>query len=177
MLYTTTEITWQHRSVALPKEDRRVLVYSPELNKDDPRRLCMMEGGYVVMSGNVEWWVYVDEPVELVDHVENNRREMEKRYFINRQGRVLKYKGSPLDTVISFHFVIASKIWPGSNHPEDQAMKAGYIKVGGTGYVHPVIDREPNQRQIDTLDELDLLRKLHINEKGRYVPYNSFRYC
>jgi hypothetical protein len=103
---------------------------------------------------------------QLVDY---NRERQKTEYLIDREGKIQKYKGKLNIEIISMHTEIECQFYPEARHHVVDDL--GWITIGSTMYNYPVIKIEPTQAQINTLDQLDLLDRLHILDNGYYVFY------
>jgi len=108
-----------------------------------------------------------------------NPPRVEKEYWIDRRGRVLKYQGAIERTLISMHYEVAKEAFPELEYPKDHVMKKGWVMVGSTCYGCPMVDRKPTASQLKTLTELGLLDRLHFKYKHHdgdihYVSYKKY---
>lgn len=106
-------------------------------------------------------------------NIETNKERKQKEYWIDRSGKIHKFKGDLGCEYASLHSEIASRFYPESNRPTDILMNLGWIMVGSTVYSHPIIHKKPSQAQIDTLFELGLYKWLTFNHNGYYIKYDE----
>lgn len=106
-----------------------------------------------------ELWVYDDQRVtDFIMNVPRWRAE----YWVDRGGRIRRYKGDLTESIVSFHYEIAARKWPYLVYPGDRAFREGWVMIGSTVYHAPVAHRLPNARQLDTLVELGMENRLII---------------
>jgi len=113
-------------------------------------------------------------------NIEYNTKRIDKEYYIDRTGRERKYKGDLNEEIVSFHYEIASTVFPDvkfPNSPDDLVLKKlGWILVGSSVYGHPIIHKKPTLRQLNKLKENDgrLYKYLSILEGEYYVRYTEW---
>jgi hypothetical protein len=101
---------------------------------------------------------------------EINIPRINKEYYIDRYGKVIKYKGSLSEEIVSMHYRIAEQEFPNTPNPGDFVRKIGHILVGSV-YQNPIIDIQPTQAQINKLFDLGLLDSLLVLNGERYVEF------
>ena len=101
-------------------------------------------------------------------NIKFNSERVQTQYWIDRNGTIHRYKGLLEESITSMHYQIAHSFFPNETYPEDHCMKKGWVKMGSVVYVIPIMHKEPNQRQIDTLYDLGQLDRLHIEDNGIY---------
>lgn len=104
-------------------------------------------------------------------NLEMNSERVDNEFWIDRSGKVHKYKGDLSETIISFHHEIAQVLFPQSTRPTDALFNLGWCAVGSVVYNIPIMHKEPSQAQLNTLDELGWLNRLNILDNGYYVRY------
>jgi len=106
-------------------------------------------------------------------NIETNKERKQKEYWIDRFGKIHKFKGDLSKEYASLHSEIATQLYPESNRPTDILMNLGWIMVGSTVYSHPIIHKVPSQAQINKLDKLGLYKWLTFKHNGYYINYND----
>jgi len=95
--------------------------------------------------------------------METEDERIDKQYYIDTYGKVVKIKNNQTDEIVSIHYAIAKENFPELEYPEDFVMeKLGWIKIGSLGGPPVSIKKEPTQAQINKLDILGLYNMLHI---------------
>ncbi len=108
-------------------------------------------------------------------NIEQNTKRAKTQYFIDRRGKVHKYKGDMEREMVSVHYQIAHALYPDSERPVDILMNLGWIMVGSSCYHAPIIHKKPTQAQINKLDSLGLYLRLTFLHDGRYVNYDKYQ--
>jgi len=103
-------------------------------------------------------------------NIKENSIRVEKQYYIDLKGRIHKYKGDLSEDIISIHLLIADNLFPDVIDPDDYIMDLGWILIGSSVYNSPIIHKKPTQKQIDTLFDLGLLKRLCIKDGNYYKP-------
>lgn len=106
-------------------------------------------------------------------NIEINKERVENEYWIDRLGKIHKFEGDLGLEYSSFHSEIASMLYPDSNRPTDILMDLGWIMVGSTVYVNPIIHGIPNQAQINKLDKIGLYEYLSFKHQGHYINFEK----
>ena len=106
-------------------------------------------------------------------NIETNKERKQKEYWIDRSGKIHKFKGDLSKEYASLHSEIATQLYPESNRPTDILMNLGWVMVGSTVYSHPIIHKAPSQAQINKLYELDLYKWLTFQHNGYYIKYDE----
>lgn len=106
-------------------------------------------------------------------NIETNKERKHKEYWIDRSGKIHKFKGDLNQEYASLHSEIASQLYPESNKPTDTLMNLGWVMIGSTVYSHPIIHKKPSQAQINKLDELGLYKWLTFQHNGFYIKYDD----
>ena len=109
---------------------------------------------------------------------EHNMERIDVQFWIDRQGIIHKYEGDMYKEVTSFHYEIASNLFPDIKYPDspdDFLMKLGCVLVGSTVYSTPIIHKRPTRAQIKTLDELDLYDRLCFPHDGYMVNFDKYQ--
>ena len=101
-----------------------------------------------------------------------NRKE--NQYYIDRRGKCHKYNKN-IEDIVSVHYQIASKLYPDARNPDDVLMKLGWVMIGSSCYIHPIIRRKPTQSQINTLDRIGEYEKLTFLHEGHYINYYKYQ--
>lgn len=104
-------------------------------------------------------------------NIEQNKKRKKTQYWIDRSGKIHRFKGDMKQEYVSFHNEIAMYFYPNSNRPGDILMELGWIMVGSTVYSSPLIHSQPSQAQINTLHDLDLYTRLLYLHNNLYVNY------
>lgn len=107
-------------------------------------------------------------------NIKHNKSRIDKQYYIDRYGKVHKYKGDLSDEIVSIHYRIAKSIYPDSDNPDDVLLGLGWIMVGSSCYHQPIIHRRATQSQINTLDKLDLYTQLTFLHEKHYINYEKY---
>lgn len=102
------------------------------------------------------------------------KERLKKQYYIDTYGDVHKVKdGVNYDQHSSIHYAISKNLYPDQEYPCDHVMnKLGWICVGSSVYNAPIINKKPTQKQLDTLFDLDLLKRLLIKKNNQYINYD-----
>lgn len=98
-----------------------------------------------------------------------NMERVDKQFYIDRHGKVHKYLGDMYEEVVSIHSEIAYSLYPDMRDPAKYLMECGWILVGSSVYNCPIIDQEPSDAQLDTLEKLGLYERCCI-KVGEYYP-------
>ena len=106
----------------------------------------------------------------------NRENRKEEQFYIDRTGRTHKYKGNLKDgDVVSYHYEIAHKLYPGLRNPDDKLMELGWVLVGSSVYTHPIIHIKPTQAQVNRLDIMGEYERLTFLHKGYYANYDKYQ--
>jgi len=110
---------------------------------------------YIVMN---------DDKFNLKHNAERKRNE----FFIDRDGKVIRCKGSLKGDIISMHSYIARQCFPDLDSDAlDYIMnKLGWVMVGSTVYNCSVVHKKCSDKQIKKLKELNLYERLIFPYKG-----------
>ena len=106
-------------------------------------------------------------------HLDDMQKCVDAQFFIDRRGRIHKYKGDMMEELISIHYEIADALFPGMGYPDDHLMKLGWVMVGSSVHSMPIIHKEASQSQLDTLFDLGKLDRLTILDGNYYINYNT----
>lgn len=110
---------------------------------------------------------------EIVMIRKSNLKRVEREFWIDTYGKIHRFKGDLDSEYVSFHYEIVEEIFPEKSNPEKHVEDLGWIKIGSRVYGGAVMEKEPNQDQINKLMDLGLLEKLHINREGYYIKFLS----
>lgn len=58
----TTTLHWHYRGDKTPDKGHRILVISPEYEKDDPFRTRIIDSQFFEISIDAKYWCYITEP-------------------------------------------------------------------------------------------------------------------
>lgn len=86
------------------------------------------------------------------------KERIQKEYWINIDGKIIRYKGSlrNADNYPSLHYEIAEQLYPNIEDPDDYLYNLGWISMGSA--CGRKISKEPSQAQINTLFDLGFRR-------------------
>ena len=99
---------------------------------------------------------------------ENSERK-KKEFWIDTYGKIHKFKGDLSQEYTSLHAEIVYSLFPDKLRPEKYVDDLGWVKVASVVYGVPICYREPTQAQMNTLFDLGLFEKLHIEKNGYFV--------
>lgn len=103
-----------------------------------------------------------------------NLKRIDKQYFIDRRGKVHKYKGNIEDEICSIHNRIADDLFPKvMGNAQDYIMQRGWILIGSCVYSTPISKKKPTQAQINKLFDLGLYEKLCVLLDGFYRNFKD----
>jgi len=103
----------------------------------------------------------------------HNIERCNSQYWIDRSGKIHKYKGSLNRECVSIHYEIVNTLFPDVPHAKQYVEKLGWCMVGSTVYSTPIIEIKPSQAQINTLDKLGLYDRLCIPYEGYMINYKE----
>ena len=109
-----------------------------------------------------------------------NKERKQSQFFIDRSGKVRRYKGPLAKEIISMHYEISKGLYPELDYPDDYLMECGWIMVGSSVYHSPISHKKPTKSQIKKMEELDLFKSLTFKytKKGEtqsyYVSYEKY---
>jgi hypothetical protein len=106
-------------------------------------------------------------------NVKYYKERLEKEFWIDRFGKVYKFKGELKDHITSFHAEIAYDLFPGLRDSKTYLMDLGWVMVGSVVYNCPIIHKKPTQSQINTLFDLGLYSRLCLLNNGFYENYEK----
>ncbi len=106
-------------------------------------------------------------------HLDDMKKRVDTQFFIDRRGRIHKYKGDMMEEVVSIHYKIADVLYPGMDYPDDHLMKLGWVMMGSSVYSTPITHKKVSQSQLDTLFDLGKLDRLTILDCSHYVSYKN----
>ena len=116
---------------------------------------------------------------DLKEEQIKGKERIEKQYWINTRGRIIKYKGDDAWDLPSLHYEIAIREFPkleaNNRGQTDYLLKLGWIMIGSTAYHKPIAHKLPTQKQLDTLfDNPHQLERLGILHKGHYIKLKDY---
>ena len=97
-----------------------------------------------------------------------NTERVDKQYYIDRKGNVVKYDGPLDEEIVSIHYMIAQSIYPDQRDPERILLRLGWVLVGSTVYCQPIAHKKPSQKQLDTLFDLGMIDRIGVLKDGFY---------
>ena len=103
-----------------------------------------------------------------------NLKEVDRQFWIDRKGKVYKYKGDLAEDIVSFHNEIAQQLYPDEKYPGDILYDMGWIIAGSKIYPSTRIKGKPTQAQINKLHSLGIYRFLCFEYGGNYVNYEKY---
>jgi len=106
-------------------------------------------------------------------HLAINLKNVDNQFWIDRKGRVYKYKGDLTEEIISFHGEIAQQLCPDEKYPGDVLYEKGWILAGSKIYPSTRIKGKPTRAQINKLRSLGFYSRLCFEYDGNYVNYEE----
>jgi len=106
--------------------------------------------------------------------IEENTKRRENEFFIDRRGKIHRYKGELNEEILSMHTEIARGLLPGNKRPQDVLMDLGWVMIGSVVYSHPIVHQPLSQSQINKLEELGKLKWLHALYQEHYIKYEDY---
>lgn len=67
-------------------------------------------------------------------NIKNNKERQQKEFWIDRSGKIHRFKGDLSKEYASIHSEIAAQLYPESNRPTDILTNLGWVMVGSTVY-------------------------------------------
>lgn len=108
-------------------------------------------------------------------NIKYNKERIKSEFFIDRNGKKIKFKGNLEEEVISMHSRIASHCFPDLDRPQDYVLKTlGWVMVGSTVFSCPVTYRKPSEKQIEVLKKLKLFHRLIFEYRGEDPGMKGF---